>query len=145
MNQISRIHDIQLEMISKVPLFANLEKKHVEAISDAGKRLSYDPGRKIVKKGEKGIGFYLILEGQVEVRSGEKVLAKLGKGNFFGEMALLDNQPRSADVVAVAPTTCFGLTGWSFEGILKKEPEMVFGIMKELTRRLRESDAALTE
>ncbi len=132
-------------MISKVPLFANLEKKHVEAISDAGKRLSYDSGHKIVRKGEKGMGFYLILEGKVEVRSGEKVLAKLGKGNFFGEMALLDNQPRSADVVAVAPTTCFGLTGWAFEGILKKEPEMVIGIMKELTHRLRESDAALTE
>ncbi len=82
----------------------------------------------------------------VHIQCGSQTSFKpLGKGNFFGEMALLDNQPRSADVVAVAPTTCFGLTGWSFEGILKKEPEMVFGIMKELTRRLRESDAALTE
>ena len=132
-------------MISKVPLFANLRKKHIEAISGSGKRLSYDPGRKIVKMGEKGIGFYLILDGQVEVRSGDKVLEKLGKGNFFGEMALLDKQPRSADVVAVAPTTCFGITGWSFEEILKKEPEMVLGIMRELARRLREANAALTE
>jgi CRP-like cAMP-binding protein len=145
LNQISRPADIQFEMISKVPLFASLGKKHVQAISGFGKRLSYDPGRKIVKEGEKGIGFYLILDGQVEVRSGDKVLAKLSKGNFFGEMALLDKEPRSADVVATAPTTCFGITGWSFEEILRKEPEIASGIIKELARRLREANAGLTE
>ena len=145
LNQMSRLADIQLEMIRRVPLFENLDKKHVEAISSVGKRLSYDPGRKIVKKGEKGIGFYLILDGQVEVRSGDKVLAKLNKGNFFGEMALLEKEPRSADVVAIAPTTCFGITGWSFDEILKKEPEIASGIIRELARRLRQANAALTE
>lgn len=140
-----RVSDPQLEMISRVPLFANLGKKHLKSISEVGKRLSYDPAEKIVKKGEEGNGLYLILEGQVEVRSGDRVLANLGKGNFFGEIALFDNQPRSADIVAVSSTTCLGITALSFERILQREPKIVLAIIRELAHRLRKANVALTE
>ncbi len=132
-------------MVSRVPLFANLGKKHLNYISEVGRRSSYDPGEKIVKKGEEGNGLYLILEGEVEVRSGDRVLASLGKGNFFGEIALFDSQPRSADIVAVSRTTCFGITARSFERILQKEPKIVQGIIRELARRLRKANVALME
>jgi len=132
--------DQQLGMISRVPLFSGLNGKHLRSISDKGRRVSFGPGEKIVRKGEPGDGLYLILEGDVEVRSGNRVLATIGKNNFFGEIALLDKKPRSADIVAMSPTTCFLITANSFERAIQKEPKIVFGIMKELSRRLRGTD-----
>jgi CRP-like cAMP-binding protein len=132
--------DQQLDMINRVPLFQGLNGKHLRSISEKGRRVSFETGEKIVRKGEPGDGLYLILEGDVEVRSGNRVLATIGKNNFFGEIALLDKKPRSADIVAVSPTTCFLITANSFERTIQKEPKIVFGIMKELSRRLRGAD-----
>ena len=137
--------DAQLEIVSKVPLFTNLNKKHLKAISESGKKLSFAKGEKIVGKGDTGDSLYVVLDGRVEARSGEKVLAKLGKGKFFGEIALFDKQPRSADIIAVSPTTCLRITGLAFERTLQKEPKIVHGVMMELAQRLRNADMALTE
>ena len=132
--------DQHTEIISRVPLFSGLNGKHLRSISDKGRQVSFDAGEKIVRKGEPGDGLYLILEGDVEVRSGNRVLATISKNNFFGEIALLDKKPRSADIVAISPTTCFLITANSFERTIQKEPKIVFGIMKELSRRLRGTD-----
>ncbi len=137
--------DPQLETLSRVPLFANLKPKHLRSISDAGRRSSYEPGEKIVRKGEEGNSLYLILDGEVEVRSGTRVLASLGKRNFFGEIALLDNRPRSADIVAVAPTTCLMITARSFERIIHDDPGIIQEIVAELIRRLRKANVSMTE
>jgi len=102
----------------------------------------YDAGKTIVGEGGAGIGFYLVLEGRVEVRKGEKVLATLEKGQFFGEMSVIDGQPRSADVVAVSPTKCWVLVSWSFAGLLKGHPEIALPMLKELVRRLRAAQSA---
>jgi CRP-like cAMP-binding protein len=142
---MNRVYPEPFEATSRVPLFANLDKKHLNYLANVARRSSYRPGEIIVRKGEKGDELCLILAGQVEVRSGGKVLANLGKGDFFGEIALFDNQPRSADVVAVSPTTCFGIARPSFQRILGKEPKMVPGIMKELANRLRKANVSLTE
>ena len=77
-------------------------------------------------------------------RSGTKILSKLGSGQFFGEMALLDRQPRTADVVAIVPTKCFGLTAWAFAAIVRSNPEIALNMLKEITARLRKLDE-LTE
>ena len=77
------------------------------------------------------------MDGKVEVRKGAKVVSKLGTGEFFGEMALLERQPRSADVVATAPTRCYGLTAWAFTGLVKSRPEIALNMIHELSSRLR--------
>lgn len=137
---LKRMADQQLDMIGRVPLFQGLNGKHLRSITEKGRRVSFETGEKIVRKGEPGDGLYLILKGDVEVRSGNRVLATIGKDNFFGEIALLDKKPRSADIVAVSPTTCLLITANSFERTIQKEPKIVFGIMKELSRRLRGAD-----
>ena len=70
---------------------------------NAGKEVSFEAGKTIIEEGSGGAAFLLILEGSVEVRRRGKSIAKLGKGQFFGEMSLLDHRPRSADVIAVEP------------------------------------------
>jgi len=132
-------------MIRKVSLFSELSRKQLKGIAKTGTERSFDPGRAIVKEGETGVGFYLILDGKVEVRRNKKVLSTLTAGEFFGEMGLIDDQPRSADVVAVSPTTTFGLSAWAFSGIVTGNPDIALKMMKVLVSRLRTGNKALSE
>ena len=133
-----------LAHLVNVPFFSGLSGKLLKTIARSGKELSFNAGVTIVRQGAMGVGFFLILDGQVEVQKGGKVLAKLSKGQFFGEMSLIDDSPRSADVVAVEPTRCFGLTSWTFSGILKENPEMAMPMLKEVVKRLRAAQASPT-
>ncbi|HEY6282705.1 MAG TPA: cyclic nucleotide-binding domain-containing protein, partial [Nitrososphaerales archaeon] len=85
-----------------------------------------------------GLSFLIILEGQVEVLEEGKKIASTGPGGFFGEMTVFDDKPRSADIVAVEPTRCFGITNWSFIPMLRSNPTVAIGIINELVRRLRQ-------
>jgi CRP-like cAMP-binding protein len=126
------------ETIGTIPLFSGLDKKEMERIAGAGREVTFEKGKTILREGEPGLALLLILEGKVEVLKKGKVLTTLGKGRFFGEMTVIDDKPRSADVVATAPTRCFGLTAWAFAALVRTHPEIALAIMKELVRRLRE-------
>ncbi len=133
------------KMIAKVSLFSNLSQKQLKSIAKSGTERGFDSGHVIIKEGEKGVGFYLILDGKVEVRKKGKILSTLSAGEFFGEMGLIDDQPRSADVVAVSSTTTFCLSPWSFAGAVTGNPEIALKMMRVLINRLRTSSKALTE
>jgi CRP/FNR family transcriptional regulator, cyclic AMP receptor protein len=132
--------DRVVELLRSVSIFKGLNDKQLKSLAEAGKESSFAQGATIIEEGEPGVGFYMILSGSVEVRRGGKALAKLSAGNFFGEMTLLDNMRRSADVVATAPATCFVLSGWSFAGIIRSDPEIALGLLKEMVKRLRGTD-----
>jgi len=105
----------------------------------------FEAGTTIIKEGETGVGFYLIIDGKAEVRKKKKVLSTLSSGDVFGEMSLIDNQPRSADVVALTPTTTFTLSSWAFAGVVTGDPEIALGMMKVIVGRLRTTDSSLSE
>jgi len=134
-----------IEKLHAVPLFSGLKDKQLKSILASGKQQSYPEGRVIVEEGESGVGFYLILDGGVEVKRKGRAVAKLGRGNFFGEMSLLDSNPRSSDVVAVAPTTCLVLSSWEFQGLVESHKEIAMNLLKTLIHRLRESNKALSD
>jgi CRP-like cAMP-binding protein len=131
-------------MLDSVPFFSGLGEKKRKAIATQGKELSYRAGDVIVDEGTTGVGFYLILDGKAEVRKGSRTLATLGKGQFFGEMSLIDEQPRSADVVAVASTRCWALTSWAFAGLVKAYPDIALQMLKEMVKRLRSAQSSPT-
>ncbi len=132
--------------LKDVGLFSVLSERELSSVVSRAKERSFEAQSKIVEEGSLGIGFYLILEGQVEVRRGGRVLARLGEGQFFGEMALLQGDvPRSADVVALEDTRCLVLARWDLLALIKGHPEMGFKMLAELARRLRETDRALCE
>jgi len=134
-----------VEMLQKTPLWSSLSEKELKVIAKESEELKFDIDHVIVQKGATGVGFFLVMEGMVEVRSEGRVLSKLGPGQFFGEMSLLDDKPRSADVVAVEPSKCLGLTAWSFKGIVSNHPRIALKVMQELIRRLRVTNQALSE
>jgi len=129
-------------VLGSVSFFSGLDRKQLKALAQGGRSRSFKAGDNIVSEGDMGIGFYLILDGRVEVRKGGKVLATLSKGQFFGEMSLIDEERRSADVLAVEPTNCFLLTPWVFTGLIKKHPPIAMGMLKELAKRLRAAQSA---
>ncbi len=133
------------DLLGRTPIFSELSEKNVKSLAKEVKVRYIEPGEFVVKRGEGGLGFYLILAGEVDVRKGSRSLAKLGAGQFFGEMALFDSQPRSADVVTTRPTAVGVLSRWEFEAFAETHPGVHKGMLLELARRLRETNKSLSE
>jgi CRP-like cAMP-binding protein len=138
--------DAAVEMLGKTTLWSGQGKEDLKSIVKLCKERSFEAGDKLVKKGDKGVGFYLILEGSVEVKASERLkLAKLGTGQFFGEMSLLDNEPRSADVIALEPTRCLILNAQELNAIIESNPRIATSMLRELVRRLRTTSHSVAE
>jgi CRP-like cAMP-binding protein len=134
-----------IDILAQVPLFAGIDRKKLGNMAESFKERTYGAGEVIEKEGDMGVAFYIVKDGSVEIRKRTRTIAKLGRGQFFGEMALLEKQPRSATVEAIEPTTCLVMTAWSFAGFIETQPKLAMGVMRELARRLRETDKKLSE
>jgi CRP/FNR family cyclic AMP-dependent transcriptional regulator len=137
--------DLVVGMLEKSSLWSGLDRQDFKAIMKTSEQQKFQSGETIVKKGEEGAGFYLVLEGAVEIRSNGSTLSRLGPGQFFGEMSVVDTQPRSADVVAVEPSRVLVLSAWSFKSLVSERPRIAVKMLQEFVRRLRNTDRALSE
>jgi CRP-like cAMP-binding protein len=131
--------------LGEASIFSELSDRNLTGLAKLVRVETVAAGEAVVRRGEPGGGFYLILRGNVEVRSGSRRLASLGVGQFFGEMALLDNRPRSADVVATEPTVVGLLGREEFDEFAESHPAVHKGMVMEMVRRLRKTDEALSE
>ena len=129
--------------LKKVSILGALSQAQLKTLARSTQVVAHGEGDMVLKRGASGDGLYLVLEGTVEVRRGSRALARLGAGQFFGEMSLFDNQPRSADVVALHPSKFAVLTKWDFWGFAASKPGVVLKILEEMSRRLRAADGAL--
>jgi CRP-like cAMP-binding protein len=129
------------EFLSRAPLFARLEGRQLHRLAELCVPRSYETGEEIVVEGSTGLGLFVITSGTVEVTRGtgeEKVVfAELGSGDLLGEMSLVDDQPRSATVRTLEPTTCLLITRGSFQSLVDREPEIAWCIVPVLAGRLR--------
>lgn len=123
--------------LAQVPIFSECTKRELTIIGRAAKEVSHREGTVIAREGERGVGLFLILEGQCKVTIGGKTKAKLGPGDFFGEVALLDGGPRTATVTALTPVRLVGITGWVFRGLLMEHPAIALKTLEAVAGRLR--------
>ncbi|MDI6858759.1 MAG: cyclic nucleotide-binding domain-containing protein [Dehalococcoidia bacterium] len=130
------------DTLAEVPLFSEMSRRDLKRLASAVIVRPYKRGEMIVKEGEMAVAFYIIRSGSVDVvrnaDSGEKIIATLGPGEFFGEMAILDSYPRSASVRAVMDTECLVLSRWDFLAELRSNPYIAVQMLPVLSRRLRE-------
>lgn len=124
--------------LAKVPMFSGCSKRELAVIARAAKEVSHRQDTVIAREGERGIGLFLILEGECRVSIGGKTKAKLGPGDFFGEVALLDGGPRTATVTALTPVRLIGITGWVFRGLLMEHPSIALKTLEGVAGRLRQ-------
>lgn len=123
--------------LAQVPLFAGCSKKDLQTIAKAMKMITHRAGSVVASEGEPGVGLFVIDSGAAEVTIGGKKVNRLGPGDFFGEMALLDGGPRTATVAATTDVELMALTGWVFRGLLKEHPSIALRTLEALAARLR--------
>jgi voltage-gated potassium channel len=128
------------ELVARVPFFADIGAIAISDIVDRLRSRSYPEGASVVRKGAAGDSMFFIVSGEVEVRVGERTL-ELRAGDFFGEMALLDRKPRSADVVTLSPLTVLVLNVADFYQLAGQQPKLIAAIEEEAKRR-RATDEA---
>ncbi len=124
-------------MLAGVGLFSATGARGRTAIARRTVEVDFPTGHRIARQGEIETGFFMIASGAATVVRDGEVLANLGPGDFFGELSLLDRQPRMASVVAAEPITCLALSSWDFQALLEAEPGVALAMLKELARRLR--------
>ncbi len=131
----------KIELLRGVTLFADLPERALATVAAKTVDIAYAPGQYIVRQGQVGTGVYLIVDGHARVVRGHQTLARLGPGDFFGELSILDQQPRVAHVVAEEPTTCLALASWDFAKVLERHPKIALALLRGMAQRLRTATA----
>lgn len=134
-----------MDNLKNVNLFATLNEKDIEVISRIIYINTYDKGEVVFQEGDKGDSLYVVLKGQVKVclydeDGREYILAAIGKDGFFGELALIDELPRSANVITLENSELLIIKRHEFTRLLMENPTITISILKVLSRRLREAD-----
>jgi CRP-like cAMP-binding protein len=135
---MSLTHDRRTALLAGCPLFDASEPEDLAALAEVATEVEFAAGRVIARQGEIGTGFFVIVEGRVKVVRDGRTLAELGPSDFFGELSVIDQQPRVAQVTAIGPTTCLALASWDFERVLLAQPRLSLVILRGLAARLRE-------
>ena len=126
-----------IDRLREVAIFRGLDEKELHRIAAVGKQVHFDAGKVVAHQDEGAAGFHLLMDGEVSVDVDGHERARLGPGQYFGEMSLLDGLPRSATVKAEEPTTTFALTSWQFLPLLEEYPSISRALLVELCARLR--------
>jgi CRP-like cAMP-binding protein len=127
--------------LSQVPLFAQVDKKHLKRLEQRMQARTFPEGHVIAEEGQSGVGFFLIDDGNATVTVGGQERRSLGPGDWFGEMALIDEGPRSATVTAVTDLRCRGMSAWEFRPFVQEHPEVAWPLLQALVGRLRDAEA----
>ena len=126
-----------VELLQRVPLFEDFERGDLDRLSRSFKQRIFDAGSTVADEGRTGAGFFVIESGEatVSVRGSER--AKLGPGDYFGEIALIDDGARSATITADSELRCYGLTSWEFRPLVEGNASIAWKLLETLAKRLR--------
>jgi CRP-like cAMP-binding protein len=125
------------QLLGRCPLFRGLDPAQLAAVASMATEVDFPANRLIARQGEIGTGFFIVVSGEVRVSRDGKAIATLGPGEFFGELSVLDRQPRIAQVMTTMPTRCLAIASWDFEKVLLEHPALMLAILRELAGRLR--------
>ena len=136
------------DFLSTVPLFRELERSAVRGFAELTREQRFAKGALIVSEGDAGDALYVVRSGEVKVVVGgedgrEVILHVLGVGDHFGELALIDGRPRSAHVISTQASSLLVLRRTDFRRQVEQTPQVAWGLMMELSRRLRQADGTI--
>jgi CRP/FNR family cyclic AMP-dependent transcriptional regulator len=139
-----RKQDPKLDVLRSVPIFSGCSDKELKEIAKLSKEVQFPEGKEICKQGQTGLGLHIITDGETRVIVNDRTRRRLGPGAFFGEMALLDDGPRSATVIAESPVETLSLSAWDFKEVIRNHPTIALKVLEEVSHRLREADSSLS-
>ena len=130
-----------VELLKRVPLFAELESRELERLSSSFKEQIFEPGEAVVGEGERVNRFFVIESGEAVVRVHGDERGHLGPGDYFGDIAMIDQGERTASIEAKSDLKCYGLTFWDFRPLVESDARIAWPLLQAMAKRLREAEA----
>jgi CRP-like cAMP-binding protein len=127
---------VDIDRLREIPLFADLHDHTLKRIADLSSEFEEPAGWVLVEVGQPGSGMFVLEEGTVEVQTPDGRAWELGAGEFFGELALLTDQPRNARIRAKTPVRCLAISRTDFQKLLREEPEIAVAMLPRLAQRV---------
>ena len=126
----------KIELLKRVPLFAGCSKKELEHVAMVADEIDFRPGKSLIREGELGREFFILVDGTAEISRNGKPIDTAGPGDFFGEMALLADQPRNATVTTTSAVDALVVTARSFRDLIADNPLIALKVMRAVAERL---------
>jgi CRP-like cAMP-binding protein len=132
-----RLHkDAKIELLKSVPLFARCSKKELAEIATIADEIDLPEGRQLTKEGGRGREFFVLLEGNADVKRKRRKVKSLGAGDFLGEIALVTKAPRTATVTTTSPVRVLVVTEQNFRRLLERSPDVQIKVLEALAERV---------
>jgi len=126
-----------VEMLKRVPLFAGLDDKELQEIASSMRERRFKAGDTVVQEGAGGVGFFVVQEGEAEVNVGGEVRRAVGPGDYFGEIALINESPRTATLTARTDMLCYGMTPWDFRPLVESNSNIAWKLLTAMAEKMK--------
>ena len=133
------------ELIKQVPLFNGLNKSELQGLASSMKERQFDEGDTVAAEGQTGIGFFIIDEGEATVSVHGQEIRTLKHGDYFGEVALIDDGARTATIVAKTPLKCYGIMSWESRPLVEDNAKLAWTMLQTVAKRLRDAENRAAE
>jgi len=127
-----------MELLQRVPLFADFDRRDLERLARSFKERSFNAGSAIASEGKGGVGFFVIEDGEARVSVGGDERRTLGPGDYFGEVALLTDSPRTATIKAETDLRCYGMTSWDFKPLVESHSSIAWKLLQTMAKKYQE-------
>jgi CRP-like cAMP-binding protein len=121
-------------LLRRVPIFSDLDGKELERIAASMKERTFRAGDKVTEEGQSGVGFFVIEDGEAKVTVGGEERRRLGAGDYFGEVALLNESARTATITAETDLKCYGLTSWEFRPLVETHGSIAWKLLQAMSK-----------
>jgi CRP/FNR family cyclic AMP-dependent transcriptional regulator len=127
-----------IDLLERVPIFHGLDHRELERIASSMKQRTFRAGDTVTAEGTGGVGFFVIESGQAKVTIGGKDRRTLGPGDYFGEVALLTDSPRTATITAETDLRCYGMTSWDFKPLVESHSSIAWKLLQTMAKKYQE-------
>jgi CRP/FNR family cyclic AMP-dependent transcriptional regulator len=128
------VADSAADLLRRVPIFSDLDKKELDRIAASMKQRTFNQGETVTAEGQTGIGFFVIDSGEAKVTIGGEERRRLGPGDYFGEVALLNESPRTATITAETELRCYGMTSWEFRPLVETHGSIAWKLLQAMSK-----------
>ena len=126
-----------IDMLKKVPLFSGLDDKELQEIASSMRERRFKAGDTVTQEGAGGVGFFVVQEGEAEVNVGGEAKGSVGPGDYFGEIALINESPRTATLTARTDMVCYGMTPWDFRPLVETNSTIAWKLLTAMAEKMR--------
>jgi CRP/FNR family cyclic AMP-dependent transcriptional regulator len=126
-----------VDTLKKVPLFAGLDNKELQQIASSMRERKFKAGDTVTQEGAGGVGFFVVEQGQADVSIGGKSKGSVGPGDYFGEIALINESPRTATLTARTDMLCYGMTPWDFRPLVETNSTIAWKLLTAMAEKMR--------